>query len=119
MRLFDITNIHDIGTEFGMGLIRVGGLVLGSLTSLSVANLVPAEMTVIQGLSTYGGWGLAMASIFTLWKVVIHLFRKLEERDAVIINMHKEIAAAAELRAAQRIAELNQEIAELERQLQK
>lgn len=79
----------DILSQFYFGLAKVTGLILASGSSFVVANAIPEEVFFGKEASVITGWGLAIVTIVTLSRVVRALFRKLEDRDAIIHDLHK------------------------------
>jgi len=91
MKLPDLQALTDLDilSQFYFGLAKVTGLILASGSSFFIANAIPEEIFLGKEASIITGWGLALVTIITLSKVVKALFKKLEERDDIIHNLHK------------------------------
>lgn len=113
MKLSELPDVAEFMNQFTIGLSKVVGLLFASGGSFFVANNMPDEVIFGKEASLMTGWGLAVACIYTLAKVVKRLFEKIEERDKVILDMHKESVA----REKQISDERQEAIDDLERRL--
>jgi hypothetical protein len=108
-------DLAELSSEFATGLAKVAGLMLGSFTSLQIANALPDEATTAKVASSLSGWALAIVTIWTLAKVVKHLFQKLETRDDKIVELYRLITEIQNTNSSKRIKELEDEINDLEK----
>jgi hypothetical protein len=105
----NILELHEIITQFGISLTKVGALMGGSGLAFWMANSLPEELSVPKDASMISGWVLAITTIATLWKVCFKLFSKLEERDAVILKLHEANTKREETEADHLRKELEKE----------
>jgi len=87
--------------EFLHGMCKVAFGTVASAIAFFISNHTPAEFDLAKNASQFTGWALALVVIYTLAKVVKHLFDKLEERDRKIVDLHAEAVRKAENRIEQ------------------
>ena len=92
------SDLQHVMPEFLHGLAKVAIATVGSAAAFFISDATPAEFDLAKNASQFTGWALALVVIYTLAKVVKHLFEKLEERDAKIVQLHAEAVKKAETR---------------------
>ena len=116
MKLLMITTSETL-TNFTAGLWDVGAKMVGSATSLYIMNVLPPEQEIAKAASALTGWGLAVACIWTLAKVVKALYvkideeraehkREMAEKDKVISDLHSSAVMKSEAQRQDMLNEL-------------
>lgn len=116
MKLLMITSSETIST-FTAGLWDVGAKMAGSATSLYIMNVLPPEQEIAKAASALTGWGLAVACIWTLAKVVKALYvkideeraehkREMAEKDKIISDLHSSAVMKSEAQRQDMLNEL-------------
>jgi hypothetical protein len=90
-----LDDLQSVVPDFIDGMVKVGAATVASAAAFFVSDATPSEFAGVKDASYYTGWGLALVVIGTLAKVVKHLYTKLEERDAKIIQLYADAAKEA------------------------
>lgn len=93
-----IEDLQHVMPEFLHGMAKVAAGTVASAVAFFISNATPSEFDLAKNASQFTGWALALVVIYTLAKVVKHLFIKLEERDAKIVQLHADALKKAETR---------------------
>lgn len=116
MKFFMIESTETLH-NFTAGLWDVGAKMVGSATSLYIMNILPPEQEIAKAASALTGWGLAVACIWTLAKVVKALYvkideeraehkREMAEKDRVISDLHSTAVMKSEAQRQDMLNEL-------------
>jgi|GEM_PF-2417613 len=89
-------SLHTVMPEFMHGMIKVTVGTIASGAAFLISDVLPQQFDLAKNASQLTGWGLALVVIYTLWKVVVHLYAVIAQQNSTINKLLSD--AAAELR---------------------